>query len=629
MTIRRKVIALLGGLLLVLGAAQFVVGRTILLPGFDALERHDARTDMERAANAVAHDLDLIASMAADWGDWNQVYRYMHDHDERFIRSSMTASSIQGYRANAVAFVDLSGRFAWAQAVDSDSGQPMTLDVIDRGMLPPGHPWREALRLGTPASGLLRTDRGVLLTAFAPILDGSGHGPHRGMLLLGRLLGRKEIAALARQGQVRLSASVVEPGASAPAATRHSDAQGDGQSLVVRDDVTEVYRTLDDVEGVPLLQLRVDVPRLISARGQAVVDYASAMLLVAGMAALAFLVLLLDRSILDPLARLTRHVVHIGRSDDLATRFELRRGDELGALASEFNQMVGRLEEARQQLVDRSFLAGVAENASGVLHNLGNAMTPLCLRVATLQERLRHAPAGDVELALAQLPGETDPGRRAELETFLRLASGELARDVQALASDVAAVGETSQAIIALLAEQARHSLAAPTLEAVQLDDLVRQGIALVSPKLLLRLSVERDGSLAAVGTIRAARTILQQVVQNLVVNAAEAINGPGTGTLRVTAHTAPSPEGELLHVDFTDDGHGMAPGHAARIFERGFSTKSPATNSGIGLHWCANALNSLGGSLRATSPGAGLGATFHVVLPLVRPEAGRIDQAA
>jgi len=64
-------------------------------------------------------------------------------------------------------------------------------------------------------------------------------------------------------------------------------------------------------------------------------------------------------------------------------------------------------------------------------------------------------------------------------------------------------------------------------------------------------------------------------------------------------------------------------------VFERGFSTKSSATNSGIGLHWCANALNALGGSLRVESPGTNRGATFHVFLSLVRPDDQRLEQAA
>ena len=68
----------------------------------------------------------------------------------------------------------------------------------------------------------------------------------------------------------------------------------------------------------------------------------------------------------------------------------------------------------------------------------------------------------------------------------------------------------------------------------------------------------------------------------------------------------------------FKDDGLGIHPTDLPRVFDKGFSTKSRDTNHGIGLHWCANALNALGGRLEATSGPDG-GATFTVRLPLRR----------
>jgi tetratricopeptide (TPR) repeat protein len=57
--------------------------------------------------------------------------------------------------------------------------------------------------------------------------------------------------------------------------------------------------------------------------------------------------------------------------------------------------------------------------------------------------------------------------------------------------------------------------------------------------------------------------------------------------------------------------------GAAVPAFERGFTTKSRESNSGIGLHWCANAIHALGGNMRAEKPEHGRGASFVVVLPL------------
>jgi sensor histidine kinase regulating citrate/malate metabolism len=83
--------------------------------------------------------------------------------------------------------------------------------------------------------------------------------------------------------------------------------------------------------------------------------------------------------------------------------------------------------------------------------------------------------------------------------------------------------------------------------------------------------------------------------------------------------------EAELLSMDdqsalrftITDQAGRVAPENLAKLFRKGYSTKSQATNSGLGLHWCANTLNALGGSISAHSEGLGRGTCFVVVVPL------------
>ena len=126
---------------------------------------------------------------------------------------------------------------------------------------------------------------------------------------------------------------------------------------------------------------------------------------------------------------MTRHAVAVGEDRDLTTRLDLERGDEIGVLAREFDRMVERVAESRTQLVDQSYQAGFAELAKGVLHNLGNAMTPIGVRLAKLAERLReYARARMRAQAAAELQrAATTASAVATCDEFLRLACRELA----------------------------------------------------------------------------------------------------------------------------------------------------------------------------------------------------------
>ena len=70
-----------------------------------------------------------------------------------------------------------------------------------------------------------------------------------------------------------------------------------------------------------------------------------------------------------------------------------------------------------------------------------------------------------------------------------------------------------------------------------------------------------------------------------------------------------------MVHIRLRDTGPGIAVDDREHLFERGFTTKE-AGHSGIGLHWCANALNAIGGRIHVESGGKGKGACFHVVFP-------------
>jgi signal transduction histidine kinase len=112
----------------------------------------------------------------------------------------------------------------------------------------------------------------------------------------------------------------------------------------------------------------------------------------------------------------------------------------------------------------------------------------------------------------------------------------------------------------------------------------------------------------------------LHQIIQNIVLNAAEAIRESRreSGAVRVSAREVSGREGgeDCLELIFADNGVGIDPENLARLFERGFTTKSHMSNSGFGLHWCANVLNALGGAIEASSDGIGRGACLRMRVP-------------
>jgi two-component system, NtrC family, sensor kinase len=606
--IRSKVAALLAAIFAILGVAAFLVAEYVIMPSFVELERADARTAMRRIDYALEKSIGSLAVSALDWGNWSDTYRFVIERDPGYVSANLTRIGLHNIGVNVFLIVDLNGRVLQASAFDLESDRPLGLDLANRKSLPADFPWRAQLAAARPAQGLLRTNLGPLMLAAAPILDGNGHGPSHGMVLLGRLLSADVVSNLGKQAQAAVT--LLPP----------SGDRTRAEQLVEGSTDTRVYRQFNDIYGQPIVTLRVDVPREVTHRGYAAALYAAAYLAGAALLVLGLLVLALDRLILSPLAIVTRHAVAVGKDQDLTTRLEVTSSDEIGVLAREFDRMVTRVAESRTQLVDQSYQAGLAELAKGVLHNLGNAMTPIGVRLANVIERLRRAPVEDVGEAVEELKaGDPDAGRRADLEEFVRLACTELAQAVKGSREDLAVMQRQMGVVQTALAEQQRTARNEHVIEPVRLTDLLAQSLELVPDACRQRLVTESHDSLRQVGVVRVARTVLRLVLQNLVINAADAVRDAGrpSGRFSVSAELVGEASQRRLRIHCRDDGVGIPAENLTRIFESGFSTKSRETNQGIGLHWCANAVNALGGRIWAESDGDGHGASFHVEVPL------------
>ena len=642
MTIRFKVGALVALLFAVLIAMGGIVQEYVLMPSFVELERHSARTSMTRIDYALDRTIERLRLNDQEWSNWGELYQFMQDFNAAFLATYTTAEAMTPLKVNMLMLVDRTGKVVFSAARDLDTGAPLDLDLAQAGSLPEDFPWRNNLTSGEPAQGLVRTSRGVMMLAAAPIFNGSGGGRALGMTLMGRLMTPAQVREIGTQAQAAL-AMLDGPVAAAtvPAATPASAAP----ELREAGAVTQVFRSYNDIYGRPLMTLRVDVPRRITAQGHAAIVYSTWYLVGAAVMILVLLLVVLNRVVLKQVTRVTRHAVAVGNGGDLSARLNFTGGDEIGRLAREFDRMVGRVAESRRQLADQSFQAGFAELARGVMHNLGNAMTPLGVHLSLLAGRLRALPVADVAAAAAELAGtEAVAGRdavagagasaahaladepvaaqrRADLAQFLKYGCAQIEAAIAEAHADVAVMERQAAIVTATLAEQTASANNEQLLESVRLPELLAQTLEIVPDAARRRLIVEADESLGAVGAVTVARTVLRLVLQNLIINAADAVGEAGLaqGALRLTADIEHGEGKQQLHLQCRDNGAGIAPEHLQRVFEKGFSTKSRGKNHGIGLHWCANAIRSLGGRIWAVSDGPGRGASLHVLFPIAR----------
>jgi DNA-binding LacI/PurR family transcriptional regulator/signal transduction histidine kinase len=280
------------------------------------------------------------------------------------------------------------------------------------------------------------------------------------------------------------------------------------------------------------------------------------------------------------------------------------------------------LRESQRELLEASRLAGVAEMATGVLHNIGNAMnsvtTSANLTIEGLQ-KLRINAVSKVSDLLREhrtdLPGffATDP-RGSQLVTYLddlgknlQVEKASLLRECDELRTKVQHINQ----IVASQQNYAKNSFAG-LLETVPPEELMIAAL-LLNDDSLMRHKVVVTREFNPVPPVTVLRQKIVQILTNLIRNAKQSLAQADSPEKRITVRLGAASEGRV-RFEVVDNGVGIAPENLTRIFAFGFTTK--ADGHGFGLHASANTAKEMGGALIARSDGMGKGATFVLEIP-------------
>jgi len=281
-----------------------------------------------------------------------------------------------------------------------------------------------------------------------------------------------------------------------------------------------------------------------------------------------------------------------------------------------------RLGEMHRTLVDVSRQAGMAEIATGVLHNVGNTLNSVNISTSIVTDRLRKSRLASLTKAVNLLREHSsdlgtfltrDP-QGQKLPGFLIALSDQLREEHAAVLQEMSALNESVEHIKSIVSMQQKHARAAGAVEEVAVPPLIDEALRLHAVSFeRLGIRIERD--YAPVPLITVDRHRLLQILINLLSNARHALVESQQQDKRLSIIVRLSPEGDRLLLMVADNGLGIAPENLPRIFTQGFTTKK--TGHGFGLHISALAAMEMRGRLSCTSPGPGQGATFTLELPL------------
>jgi PAS domain S-box-containing protein len=277
------------------------------------------------------------------------------------------------------------------------------------------------------------------------------------------------------------------------------------------------------------------------------------------------------------------------------------------------------LENIHKQLVESSRLAGMAEIATSVLHNVGNVLNSVNISTGLIDESVKNSKASSLARVVELLQkhaedlgaflthdprGQHVPAILARLSEHLMAEEGKITGELVSLRRNVEHIKE-------IVAMQQNYAMVGGLKEVIDLISLVEDSLRL-NEDAFRRHGVEVVRELAKVPPMNIEKHKVLQILVNLVRNAKYACDDSGRTDRRVTMRVA-NGDGSVK-ISVLDNGVGIPPENLARIFNYGFTTRKGG--HGFGLHSSALAAREMGGSLTVLSGGLGQGAKFTLELP-------------
>lgn len=281
-----------------------------------------------------------------------------------------------------------------------------------------------------------------------------------------------------------------------------------------------------------------------------------------------------------PMLELQEKIQRVSDGDLTATVSFARRNDDIGDLGRNFNTMVRQLRESREeierlhrtQMTRAEHAATLGELAAGLAHEIRNPLAGI---------------AGVMDIVGRDLP-PTSPAL-------------EVVNDVR---EEVLRINR----IISDLLETARPK--PPDCQLADLNQTVEHAVTVARQQALSKPIKIQCIKAPSLPPIEHDTGQIHQVLLNLVLNAIQALDGPGTVTVTVDVHDT------AAAVSVQDTGPGIRPETLPNIFRPFFTTKGHGT--GLGLSLAKRIAEDHGGELKVASK-PGQGSTFTLLLPFTR----------
>lgn len=356
MRLRTKAILIGISTVIVILLVVNIIGRIIIVDGFDKIEIQTAQKSLKNAVAFINEEKNSMDFRVRDWARWDETYRYIVDDDVTYIARNLTNDTFSNLDTNLIVITDKSGNVLYARGYDYINKTSIEVPVKFKSKIALDDKLIGNISTGEIVSGILVTPEASMIVASCPVTDSLQNAPLAGCLILGRCLEKVELARMNRITGENITL-YKKNAADLPADVGNALSQVNKDKPVyiqpLSQDRIAGYTFLTDLYGAQSLLMKLETDRDAAGMGQVSYIYYVVAGSLGELIALVLCILLLDKLIMRRIAGLNNHVRGIAISGDHGKRLRLTGTDEIDSLALQINNMLETLQKSYQQIIEQ------------------------------------------------------------------------------------------------------------------------------------------------------------------------------------------------------------------------------------------------------------------------------------
>ena len=342
--IRNRTLVILATTFICLFVLLAVTTGSIIEDSFSSLEEREVATNVFRAKASIDSRTNHLLATAKDWGQWSDTYEFMQG-DSSYIDNNLDVESLANLQIDMMLFYDISGNLYYAAGVDHHTYEEREISAafID-------HVNKEHLLFSEPSlqkqlSGIISTPEGPMMVGTSAITASPSEETVAGTVVIAKFLDPEFVEEMEKMTQ--LSINVEEADEVSTLAGNTIIMQDNGRLKIdtINKDTVTGTTIVDDINGIPVMSLQIEMPRDVYLQGQSAMKYALSAMIIIGVIYGLVLLLLMEKSVLARLTLLSRNVSAITERGSLSSRVHMGGNDELHMLADDINYMLQTLED--------------------------------------------------------------------------------------------------------------------------------------------------------------------------------------------------------------------------------------------------------------------------------------------